>query len=51
LGQQCEKVADFFVRPQGHVVATLYIIEAFLRRGAEPFEFGFIFLLALLQEP
>jgi hypothetical protein len=37
--------------PKGHKVAACDIVKAFLNGGAEPFEFGLVFLLALLQQP
>src|ERR1017187_5883547 len=45
-----DEVADLLVKPRGHIVAAVDGIKAFLG-GAQPFQLGFVFLLALLREP
>src|ERR1017187_4098922 len=45
-----DKVVDLLVRPQGHIVAALDIVESFFGGGAKPLDLGLVFPLALLQQ-
>ena len=46
-----EEVAEFFFRSHRRIVPALEGIESFLRRRAQPFDLGPVFLFALLQQP
>jgi hypothetical protein len=46
-----QESVEVFLRIQGDIVAAAGVVEAFLGAGAEPFDFGFVFLLALFEEP
>ncbi len=46
-----DEVVDLLIGAESHVITVVGGGEAFLGGGAEPFQLGFVFLLALLQEP
>ena len=50
FSKSIDKVVDLLASPQGHIVAALNVVESFFRGGAEPFDFGLVFPLALFKQ-
>ena len=51
LAKLADKVVDLLAGTKRGVVAAIDVVYAFLDGSAEPFEPGFVFLVALLQKP
>ena len=45
-----DKVVDLLVRSQSYIMTALDIVKSIFGSGAQPFDLGLVFLLALFEE-